>query len=79
MSSESTRAAVEDLVTLSGSEVLRPGDDEYERLRPDYAIAGEPALIVRPATAEGVAEAVRFAERQNLPLSVRSGGHGPRC
>jgi len=76
MSSDGTPSTIEDLVEVTGSEVVRPGDEEYERLRPDYAVAGEPALIVRPGSAEGVATVVRFAARQDLPISVRSGGHG---
>ncbi|WP_210479222.1 FAD-binding oxidoreductase [Naasia sp. SYSU D00948] len=65
-----------ELSSRAGAEVLRPGDDEYERLRPDYMVAGEPALIVRPSSPEGVAETVRYAAEHGLPISVRSGGHG---
>ncbi|BDZ44415.1 FAD-linked oxidase [Naasia aerilata] len=56
--------------------MLEPGDDAFEELRPAYAMAGEPAVLVRPATAAEVAEAVRFAATVDLPVSVRSGGHG---
>ena len=34
-----------------------------------------PALVVRAHDAADVLQAVRFARRQELPLSVRSGGH----
>ena len=34
-----------------------------------------PALIVRCAGAVDVVACVRFAREQNLPLSVRGGGH----
>ena len=34
-----------------------------------------PALVVRAHDAADVLQAVRFARREELPLSVRSGGH----
>lgn len=36
---------------------------------------GEPAAVIRPETAEGVAEAVVLARDHRLVLSVRGGGH----
>ena len=38
-------------------------------------IERRPALVVRPAGAEDVAETIRFAKEHGLPLSVRGGGH----
>src|SRR4029078_10706122 len=35
-----------------------------------------PVLIVQPAGVRDIQAAVRFATSTNLPLSVRSGGHG---
>lgn len=41
------------------------------------ACAARPALIARPASAEGVAQALRYARVQRLPVAVRGGGHSP--
>src|SRR5690606_28429421 len=35
-----------------------------------------PGLVLRPATAQQVAEAITYARSQDVPLAVRSGGHG---
>lgn len=41
------------------------------------ACEDRPALIARPHTAEGVAQALRHARLHRLPVAVRSGGHSP--
>lgn len=41
-----------------------------------YPHMGSPAVVVRPRSAGDVAEAIRFARVADLPVSVRSGGHG---
>ncbi|MET8160686.1 LLM class flavin-dependent oxidoreductase [Sphaerisporangium sp. NPDC005289] len=61
--------------SLSESAV-EPGDRDYWRVRSSYVWPGSPGLVLRPATAGQVAEALEFAQRQRAPLSVRSGGHG---
>jgi FAD/FMN-containing dehydrogenase len=38
--------------------------------------SGSPGLVLRPGTAAEVAEALAFARKQEVPLAVRSGGHG---
>jgi alkanesulfonate monooxygenase SsuD/methylene tetrahydromethanopterin reductase-like flavin-dependent oxidoreductase (luciferase family) len=59
------------------ADAVEPGDKAYDKLRSTYTRAGSPGLILRPADAEQVAEAMRFAREQGgVPLSVRSGGHG---
>lgn len=60
-------------------QVIRPGDDEYDRARRVWnaAVDRQPALIVRPRDVEGVVEAVAFARTGDLPLAVRGGGHSP--
>ncbi|MGI5520104.1 LLM class flavin-dependent oxidoreductase [Micromonospora sp. CA-259024] len=55
---------------------VEPGDPEYERVRHSYIWQGAPALVVRPRTAAEVIDAVSYARTQDVPLSVRSGGHG---
>jgi FAD/FMN-containing dehydrogenase len=64
------------LRTATDAEVLLPGDAAYEAVRPAYRAAGEPAAVVRPATPQQVADALRLAREHGLPVSVRSGGHG---
>ncbi|MFK4244695.1 LLM class flavin-dependent oxidoreductase [Micromonospora chokoriensis] len=55
---------------------VEPGDREYEGVRHTYSWKGSPALVIRPESAAEVAEAVSYARTQDVPLSVRSGGHG---
>jgi len=55
-----------------------PGEPGYEEARQskNFATLGRfPAAIVRPTSSQDVAEAIRFAWAQALPLSVKSGGH----
>jgi FAD/FMN-containing dehydrogenase len=59
------------------AESLRPGDEGYEDAARVFFATGEPALVVRPRDADEVAEAVVHAVRNDLALSVRSGGHSP--
>ncbi len=61
---------------LSGM-VLTEFDPGYEGARTIWntMIEARPAIIALPETAEDVAELVRFAVREQLPLAVRGGGH----
>lgn len=61
---------------LSG-ELFRPGYPGYDAARRLWngAVDKYPALIVRCQTGQDVAQAVTFARRHELPMSVRSGGH----
>jgi FAD/FMN-containing dehydrogenase len=61
--------------SLAGPAV-KPGDPGYDRARSTYAWPGSPGLVLRPKSPQQVAEAVAFARTQNVPLAVRSGGHG---
>ncbi|MEU7975053.1 LLM class flavin-dependent oxidoreductase [Micromonospora sp. NPDC049089] len=58
------------------SGAVEPGDPEYERVRHTYSRHGSPALVIRPRNAAEVVDAVTYARTQDVPLSVRSGGHG---
>jgi FAD/FMN-containing dehydrogenase len=62
--------------TFSG-EIIRRGDPGYDEARVVWngMIDRHPELVVRPAHAEDVATAVRFAREAELPIAVRSGGH----
>ncbi|GAA3933646.1 FAD-binding oxidoreductase [Microbacterium soli] len=57
-------------------EVIRPGDDRYERVRHVYSATGSPAAVVQPRDARQVPEALAFARAQKAPIAIRSGGHG---
>lgn len=63
---------------LSG-QVLVPGDPGYEAARRPVSFNPitdkRPSVIVRCATRNDVAHALRFAREQSLAVAVRSGGH----
>ena len=63
-------------IGLAGSIVL-PEEPNYESARRVWnrAIDRRPALIVRAASTEDVARAVRFARSEGRPIAVRGGGH----
>lgn len=71
------RSAVDTLRRALGNRVLVPGDALYEELRPlwNARIDAHPASIVRSASAEDVAVAVRVAAHDASPVAVRGGGH----
>ncbi|WP_195760648.1 FAD-binding oxidoreductase [Agromyces kandeliae] len=56
--------------------VHAPGTPEYEAGAHVFAGQGTPDAVVRPTSATEVAEAVRSAVAADVPLTVRSGGHG---
>src|SRR5690606_608976 len=74
-----TRRAREEAMNLKqavmATEVLRPGDEEYDEAAKVFFATGRPAVVVRPRTAHEVAGALDHAARQGLAVSVRSGGH----
>jgi FAD/FMN-containing dehydrogenase len=72
--------------TLNGIEALRaamtgavvtPDDADYDQARKVWNanIDHHPAVVVRCATAQDAAEAIRFARDQGLELAVRNGAH----
>ncbi|GAA1800653.1 FAD-binding oxidoreductase [Agromyces neolithicus] len=58
------------------SRAYGPGDTEYDAGRTVFAGVGQPDAVVRPHTAEEVAEAVAKAAAAGQAIAVRSGGHG---
>lgn len=54
---------------------IRPGQDGYDAARATVFGTAEPAVVFRPRTAEEVAESIRRALDEGLPIAVRSGGH----
>lgn len=59
-----------------GQRVVEPGDHDFSKHRSTYIHKGNPGLVLRPTTVEEVQEAITYAARQDVPLAVRSGGHG---
>jgi len=55
---------------------VEPGDKTYSTVRSTYIRSGAPGLVLRPGTAAEVAEALAFARQQEVPLAIRSRGHG---
>lgn len=55
----------------------KPGDAEYETLRKGFnkRIDKKPAIIALCQNTNGVAEAIQYAAKNNLPIAVKSGGH----
>lgn len=62
--------------SLAGTAV-EPGDRGYRGRRSTYLRGGSPGLVLRPRTPGEVADALAFARRhRQVPLGLRSGGHG---
>lgn len=55
---------------------IEPGDAKYSRVRNTYMRGGSPGLVLQPGSPEQLAEALAFAKNQDVPLGLRSGGHG---
>lgn len=55
---------------------VEPGDAAYATVRSTYMRGGSPGLVLRPRTTGEVASALTFARTHDVPLSIRSGGHG---
>ncbi|WP_454051348.1 LLM class flavin-dependent oxidoreductase [Cellulomonas sp. Marseille-Q8402] len=55
---------------------VEPGDAGYAAVRSTYMRGGRPGLVLRPADTAQVVEALAFARAQDVPLAIRSGGHG---
>ena len=70
-------AAIRKLVSKISGQIITPEAPDYEsaRLIFNRAFDRRPALIIRCAGTSDVARALEFAQKQNLPLAVRGGGH----
>src|SRR4051812_36660390 len=60
-----------------GGELIGPEDAGYDTARALFnaMIDKRPALIMRCASADDIAWAIRFARDQDLPLAIKAGGH----
>jgi alkanesulfonate monooxygenase SsuD/methylene tetrahydromethanopterin reductase-like flavin-dependent oxidoreductase (luciferase family)/FAD/FMN-containing dehydrogenase len=57
--------------------VVEPGDLDFPRVRSTYMRGGSPGLVFRVRSVGEVVEALAFARRHpDVPLAIRSGGHG---
>src|SRR6266516_2811184 len=70
-------ALLQDFKANLHGELTGPNDEGYDSARRVWngMIDRYPALIVHCADISDVTRAVQFAERQHLPVAVRSGGH----
>jgi alkanesulfonate monooxygenase SsuD/methylene tetrahydromethanopterin reductase-like flavin-dependent oxidoreductase (luciferase family)/FAD/FMN-containing dehydrogenase len=55
---------------------VEPGNAGYGDVRSTYLRGGSPGLVLRPGSTAEVVEALAFARSQQVPLGIRSGGHG---
>ena len=69
--------AIAQFRTAFRGELIEPEDPRYEQARQVYnaMISRKPRLIAQCADVADVIAAVRFAKQQNLPVSIRGGGH----
>src|SRR5438552_246663 len=70
-------SAISQLKPNFHGELLGPGDPDYDAARKVFnaMIDRRPGLIARCTSVEDVIQAVSFARKQNVPLSVRCAGH----
>jgi FAD/FMN-containing dehydrogenase len=68
---------IEHLRTTIRGEVLQAGEAAYDERRQTFnaMVDRRPRVIVRPADTADVVAAVRWAAANDLPISVRGGGH----
>ena len=69
--------AVTDLKGQVRGDVITPGDEKYDEARKVYnaMIDKRPAVIIRCADVTDVIAAVKAADRENLSVAIRGGGH----
>lgn len=69
--------AYDDLPESLRETAVEPGDTAYATVRSTYMRGGAPGLVLRPRDVDEVRDALAFARKHpELPLGIRSGGHG---
>lgn len=69
--------AYDDVPASLRERAVEPGDFAYASVRSSAMRGGTPALVLRPRTVEEVVDGVGFARAHpDVPLGIRSGGHG---
>jgi hypothetical protein len=58
------------------TKAIEPGDKGYAKVRSTYVRTGAPGLVLRPESVDEVIASLAFAREQDVPLAIRSGGHG---
>ena len=58
------------------TKAIEPGDKGYASVRSTYIRTGAPGLVIQPEGVDDVIAALAFAREQEVPLAIRSGGHG---
>ena len=67
----------DDVPASLAGKAIEPGDFDYRAVRSTYMRGGTPGIVLRPEDTAGVQDAVAFARgHRDLPLGIRSGGHG---
>ena len=64
-------------VTLSALEIVRPGEERYDEVRPAWnlTIDQRPAAVAVPRDADQVVAAVLYAKREGLRVAAQGTGH----
>lgn len=62
-------------MTIDHIASVRPGDPDYDTARTTKYDSGTPALILQPASPQEVADSIRHAQSEGLPVAIRNGGH----
>ncbi len=62
-------------MTIDHIVAVRPGDPDYDGARATKYDAALPALILRPSSPHEVAQALKHAQDEGLPVAIRGGAH----
>jgi hypothetical protein len=69
--------AYDDVPDSLAGDAVEPGDRTHGSVSSSYLRGGAPGLVLRPRAPDQVVDAVAFARRHpDLPIGIRSGGHG---
>lgn len=73
---EQRREGIDYGAVPAGLDAIEPGHARYGDVRSNYLRGGRPGIVLLPRDSGEVAAALGFARAQDVPLGVRSGGHG---